>query len=219
MHVRDVMTTDVVTLKPESSLKDAATVLVERRISGVPVCDEGGHVVGVLSEEDLLHKEAGPPRPHGLLEWLTEPRKLAAYVKPDATSVGEAMTQPAVTIGPKRPLAEAARLMVAKGINRLPVVDDGTLVGIVTRADLVRAFTRPDADIERELRDDVLARTLWIDPSDLVIDVRDGHVALRGVVETRAETKIVEKLAARVPGVVSVTTELTSRDRMRARAR
>jgi CBS domain-containing protein len=128
------------------------------------------------------------------------------------------MTRPAVTIGSNRPLAEAARLLVAKRLKRLPVVDDGALVGIVTRADLVRAFARPDADIALELRDDVLARTLWIDPSDLVVDVNEGHVVLRGVVETRAETKIVERLAARVPGVVSVTSELTSRDRKRVRA-
>ncbi|HEY7792913.1 MAG TPA: CBS domain-containing protein [Gaiellaceae bacterium] len=218
MHVKDVMTTDVVTLKPDSSLKDAARTLVERGISGLPVCDEKGRVVGVLSEADLLYKEAGPPRPYRLLERLTEPRTLDAYVKPDAMSVREAMTRPAVTIGSNRPLAEAARLLVAKRLKRLPVVDDGALVGIVTRADLVRAFARPDADIARELRDDVLARTLWIDPSDLVVDVNDGHVVLRGVVETKTETQLVERLAARVPGVVSVTSELTSRDRKRVRA-
>jgi CBS domain-containing protein len=212
------MTTDVATLAPDASLKDAARMLVTRGISGMPVCDKNGHVVGVLSEADLLYKEAGPPKhASGLIERLTEQRKLADYFKPDAMCVEEAMTRPVITIGPGRPLAEAARLMVKKGINRLPVVKDDTLVGIVTRADLVRAFARPDAEIEREIREDVVQRTLWIEPHDLVVEVHEGHVLLRGVVDTAADVAIAERFAARVPGVVSVTSELKSRERAHAR--
>jgi CBS domain-containing protein len=109
-----------------------------------------------------------------------------------------------VTIEPQRTVDEAAQLMVRRSVNRLPVVLDGRLVGIVTRADLVRAFVRTDDELEREIRDDVLLDTLWIDPNGLSVSVREGHVVLDGELATRTEVDLVVAYVARVPGVVSV---------------
>jgi CBS domain/BON domain len=114
------------------------------------------------------------------------------------------MTHPAVTIEPQRTVAEAARLMVARSVNRLPVVCDARLIGIVTRADLVRAFARTDEELEHEIRDDVLLHTLWIDPTAVDISVRDGDVILDGEVVTRTDAELAGAYVARVPGVVSV---------------
>src|SRR5206468_3331938 len=98
--------------------------------------------------------------------------------------------------------------MVEKGINRLPVVSGGRLVGIITRADLVRAFHRPDEEIDREIRDDVLLNTLWIDPKRVSISVSNGEVSLTGEVETRTQAELVEAYVRRVPGVVDVHSKL-----------
>jgi CBS domain-containing protein len=207
MRIKDVMTTDVVTVGPHDSLKQVATTLAARGISGVPVVGEDGSLLGVVSEADILFKERGPAERHGLLGWLLEPD---APQKLEARTAEQAMTSPARTIGPERPVSEAAGRMLEEGINRLPVVDDeGKLLGIVTRADLVRAFVRSDADIERELREDVVLRTLWIAPEGLSITVENGNVKLGGQVETKNDAELVEAFARRVPGTVSVDSHLT----------
>ncbi len=207
MKVKDVMTTDVVTVDPNDSLKQVATILSGRGISGVPVVDEDGSLLGVVSEADILVKERGPAERRGLLGWLLEPD---APQKLEARTAGEAMTAPARTIGADRQVSEAASRMLEESVNRLPVVDDeGKLLGIVTRADLVRAFVRSDADIERELREDVVLRTLWIAPEGLNISVEGGNVKLGGQVETKSDAELVEAFARRVPGTVSVASDLT----------
>src|SRR5262249_879082 len=105
-------------------------------------------------------------------------------------------------------LAEAAARMLDGGINRLPVVEGHCLVGIVTRADLVRAFVRSDAELEQEIAEDVVRDTLWLDPNAVSIGVRGGRVTLTGTVETRTSAEILAKLVRRVPGVVSVVSDL-----------
>jgi CBS domain-containing protein len=119
------------------------------------------------------------------------------------------MTSPAITIGADAPVAEAARTMVDRGINRLPVVEDGALVGIVARADLVRLFTRSDDEIAREIRDDVAGRMLWLDTNRLVVEVERGEVVLRGQLDTELEAELLEKRVMLVPGVVDVRSQLT----------
>src|SRR3954451_24247248 len=142
MIVSQLMTTNVLTVTPETSLKEVATILSERRISGLPVVADG-IVVGVVSEADILLRERGAPEvQHGVLARLRLRR--ADDARLHATTAGEAMTSPALTVGPRKRVHEAARLMTDRRINRLPVVAGGALVGIVTRADLVRAFTRSD---------------------------------------------------------------------------
>lgn len=209
MRVREIMTTDVVTAGPEDSLKDAAAALVERNISGMPVCDGAGRLLGVVSEGDILFKEHGPRRRRrGVLAWLVDLDDPVALAKASARTVGEAMTAPAITVAPEANVAEAARLMSEHGVNRLPVLRHDELVGIVTRTDLVRAFTRSDAEIRREILEDVLERTLWNDRHGVDVEVTKGAVSLRGLLESRTDATLLERLAARVPGVVSVEADL-----------
>lgn len=212
MKVMEIMTADVRTVTPETTLKDVATVLVENRISGVPVCSADGRVLGVVSEADILLKEWNPgQRLGGPLAWLLDGRSDASVIKAAATTAAGAMTAPAVTIGPERPVAEAARELTERNVNRLPVVKGGTLVGIVTRADLVRAFTRTDEEIGREIREDVVSRSLWLEPDSVTITVEQGAVALAGEVEGRSGACLLGRLVARVPGVVSVQNDVTWR--------
>ena len=209
MKVSDVMTTNVVTVGAQTPLRKVAALLIERKISGLPVVEDGA-VVGVVSEGDILAKERGPrsERP-GWFGLLFEDRAVAE-LKLEARTAGTAMTSPALTITPERPVAEAAGVMVDEAVNRLPVVDaDGKLVGIVTRADLVRAFVRTDGELEREIREDVLVRSLWVAPERVVVDVEDGVVALRGQVENRATAEMLPDFVRRVPGVVAVHSNVT----------
>lgn len=212
MRVKDVMTTEPITVTPETTLKDAAALLAQHRISGLPVVDSENHVVGVISEGDILFKEIGGPHEKHLIErWLEQPA--ADEAKVEAKTVGEAMTAPAVTITPKRPLAEVANLMLDQGVKRLPVVNgDGALIGIVTRADLVRAFVRTDEEILAEIRDDVLRRTLWIESDTIEVAVENGEVRLSGEVDTKADAEMIPSFVQRVPGVVSVLSKLRWRE-------
>ena len=226
MHVQELMTTPVLSIGPEASLKDVAAIFVERGISGLPVCDIENHVLGVISEGDILYKEHDPTtgRRGGPLAWLAS-GTTAAVIKSKAQTVRQAMTSPAITVAPWSSVSEAARLMTEQGVNRLPVVKDDELVGIITRTDLVRAFTRSDEEIERELRDEVLGRTMWLERDTVEIEVKRGAVKLAGMLPTRSEAGLLERMVARIPGVVSVAAELTwnvddtSRQERRASAR
>jgi CBS domain-containing protein len=211
MKVREIMSTHVLTTGPETPLRDVAAILVANKISGLPVCDAERHVMGVVSEADILYKEHDPLEARrGPLAWLVDGS--TAYdevVKARATTAREAMTSPAVTIPPYTSVTEAARLMSDHGVNRLPVVQHGELVGIVTRADLVRAFSRPDAEIERELHEDVLERTLWLERGTVDVHVARGKVQLSGRLAKRSDAMLLEALAAKVPGVIEVASQLT----------
>jgi CBS domain-containing protein len=209
MKVRDVMTKDVLTTSPEATLKEVAALLAEHGISGLPVVDEQRRVLGVVSEADILLRERTAEGERGgligrLLGQGDElERKLAAR------TAGEAMTSPAVVIDADRVLGEAAARMLDEGVNRLPVLEGGKLVGNVTRADLVRAFVRTDEEIADEIREDVLRRTLWISPDDLELRVERGEVIVEGRLDTKTEAELVEAFAARVPGVLSVRSLLS----------
>src|SRR5690606_23773279 len=120
----------------------------------------------------------------------------------------ESMTSPAITIGPDRPIREAAALMVDRKINRLPVVADGNVIGIITRSDMVRAYLRLDEEILHLVRDDVIRRTLWLDPSSFEIGVSEGIVRISGTIDRRSTARILEKLIALVEGVVEVQSTL-----------
>jgi CBS domain-containing protein len=158
MKVRDVMTRNVVTVEEDTPLKDVAELLLEHDISGVPVVYDG-RVVGVVSETDILYKERGAEgERRGPIAWLLDEPRPENGQKLAARTAGEAMTSPPVTIRPDRSVAQAASMMLEHRVNRLPVIADGHLVGLVTRSDLVRAFTRPDPEIERSIREDVFPR-------------------------------------------------------------
>jgi CBS domain-containing protein len=206
MKLGELMTKDVVAVSPETPLREVAELLARHRISGVPVVDEERRVVGVVSEADIVRKEAGEELRSGLLAWILSEKHPGRL---EARTAGEAMTSPPLTAPPERDVAEAARLMTQRQVNRLPVVDPlGQLIGIVTRADLVRAFIRSDEEILRELRDDVVLGVLWIDPARIEISAKDGEVTLAGEVDTKADAVLLERFAARVPGVVAVRSQL-----------
>jgi CBS domain-containing protein len=211
MRIEDIMTRDVVTVGPDATLKEAARALVAGHISGMPVVEDDGRVLGVLSEGDLLYKQRGARRPEGgLLGWFVDRHHEAEDAKLDARLVKEAMTSPALTIEAGWSLASAADCMLSDGVNRLPVVRAGRLVGIVTRADIVRAFARSDADVEQEVTDQLnLYRALWNGASRIDAHVADGAITLSGELRLRSEAEVLPKVIAKVPGVVEVTSELT----------
>ena len=211
MKVEDVMTCKVVTVPSGASLKDAARLLAEHRISGLPVVDTESHVLGVLSEADVLAKEAGSQL-RTPLAWLPELGDEVDRSKLEARLVGEAMTAPAVTIEPDRPVALAATRMVERDVNRLPVVDEGKLVGIVTRADLIRAFVRTDAEIAQEIRDDVVVRGLRLERHSVRVEVEEGEVTLTGTLDSAADAQSLAALARKVAGVVGVHSRLAWTD-------
>jgi CBS domain-containing protein len=202
MRVRDVMTSPAVTVRPEATLRDVAAVLGEHRISGAPVVSDDGRVLGVVSEEDFLHKER---------EATDARRRRVEEKKARARTAGEAMSAPPITTGPNHELSEVASVMLDKHVRRLPVVDaDGRLLGIVTRSDLVRAFVRPDEEIAREIEDDVIARRLEIPSGRVRAVVESGEVTLTGEVGSRAESEELLEFVRRVPGVVSVVPQITT---------
>lgn len=212
MKIRSVMSTHVVTVSPETTLKDAAARLIRYGVSGLPVVDDSGHLVGVLSEADILAKEVGPSPRAGMLAWLIgDPKRLQL----DARTVADAMTSPALTIGPERTAREAAVRMLADDVNRLPVIDGDTLVGIVSRADLVRAFARSDSEIRREIDTEIVKQILWLDPADLDVAVEDGVVTFSGTLASESDIELLREFARRVPGVVSVRSSLTALDSSR----
>jgi CBS domain-containing protein len=207
MVVRDVMTSAVHVVTPETPLKEVARLLGDQRISGVPVVDSLGLVVGVVSEADFLIKErgAGGVRHRPLARLLGDSRESRdALAKLAAETAGQAMSSPAVTIGPERPLSEAASLMTSRRVNRLPVVERSRLVGIVTRADLVRAYLRSDQELARTIRDEVLLRILWLDPDRFSVSVEHGVASIDGRVDRRSTAEMIERTVAMVPGLVGL---------------
>lgn len=209
MKISELMHRDVISVLPETTLKEVAALLVEHRISGLPVCLADGRVVGVVSEADILVKEqAEPLEVTGFLGRLLD-SAYGDHDRHEARTAGDAMTSPAITVSPQQDVVEAARMMTSKHVNRLPVVEGSKLVGILTRADLVRAFDRTDAELEQEIADDVLLHTLWIEPGSIELDVEDGVVSLGGRVETKTIAEIVAAYVRRVPGVVAVHSDLT----------
>jgi CBS domain-containing protein len=208
MKVSDVMTENVFAVTADTPLKEVATRMLEYGISGMPVVD-GDRVLGVVSETDILFKERAAPHRQGLVDWIVHYGEDPPQAKLNARTAGEAMTTPAVTVASGRSVADAAELMLELRIDRLPVVDSGRLVGIVTRTDLVRAFTRGDEEIEREIREDGIVKRLWMSPDRVEISVDQGNVVLEGRVDTEELAESIVSFADRVPGVVGVESRLT----------
>jgi CBS-domain-containing membrane protein len=207
--VRDVMVTDVVTVRPWTPFIDIVTQLAEHRISAAPVLDPEGNLLGVVTEADLLLKQEHPDLKLNIpLAWSR--RRRLERDKAAAVVAGELMTTPAVTVSPTATVTEAARRMHTVGVKRLPVVNDaGRLVGIVSRADLLKVYIRADEAIWREIMDDVIVRDFMMDPSRFFIDVVDGVVALQGRVERSRLIPSLVRAVHAVEGVVRVEDRLT----------
>lgn len=223
MKARDVMTPEPVAVGPDTDVLEIARILLERRISGVPVVDEQGRVLGIVSEGDLVRRledrpdEGRPKRRSWWLELLTLPEDRARrFVRAHGRTARDVMTPNPVTVRPDTPLSEIARILEERHIKRVPVVDEqGRLVGIVSRADLLRALAarppEPTAASDAELRRRVLEA---FDAAGLVhypyvnVVVSDGVVHLWGLVSSREEAKALELAASEVPGVKRVENHL-----------
>ena len=186
-RVKDIMTTRVAAVRPDASYRDMATMLRAHRVSGLPVVDAEGIVVGVVSETDLLTRH-------------DQARRTAR----------DLMTRPAVTTSPDELVSDVARLMSRHKLRRVPVVDDqGHLVGIVCRSDVLSVFGRPDEDIRREINQDVILDGFFTDPDRLTVSVKDGIVTLAGAPGSVILGRNIADQVRHVEGVVAVRDRFT----------
>lgn len=204
--VRDVMTRHVVVVRQRAPFKDIVDALARRGVSALPVIDRDNLVVGVVSENDLLYKiEFGGDEAARLFDGR---RRRAAKSKASGDTAADLMTAPAVTIGPDATLAEAARRMEEHHVKRLPVVEDGRLVGIVSRSDVLTVYLRPDDEIARDIEEQVLRHTLVLEPGEITVRVVDGVAILSGTTGRRSTAEIAIRLTRAVAGVVRVANDL-----------
>ena len=203
--VEDVMTTHVIAVRKNATFKDMAARLREHRVSAFPVLDDDDRVIGVVSEADLLTKEA--LERGGKVTSILHHREQA---KAAGLTAADLMTAPAVTVGPKDFVSQAARLMYSRRVKRLPVVDDdGRLAGIVSRADVLSVYSRPDADIRHDIIEHVILDALLTDPACFTLGVKDGVVTVEGRPETAVVGHDMIEEIRHVEGVVAVRDRLS----------
>ncbi|GMR01913.1 MAG: CBS domain-containing protein [Acidimicrobiia bacterium] len=191
MHVRDLMTTDVVAVAPTTSVRDAARMMFRYRVSGLPVVDPDNHVLGIITEGDFLAMEV---------------ERADTGRAPEL--VRDVMSHSVLSVPPDLEIIEAARFMQSHDVKRILVVEDDKMVGILSRFDVVAGFTRPDDLIEDEIREDLIRRVLFVDPETVDVTVRNGVVTLFGKIGTRTEVRLMEELTRRLDGVVDVDNKL-----------
>jgi CBS domain-containing protein len=215
------MTHAVITVTPETTIGEAAELMLERRVSGLPVVDAAGAVVGIVTEGDLLRRaETGTERRRvRWLEFLIAPGRLASeYAHANGRRVGEVMTDTVLTVGPDDAVADLIDLLERRRIKRVPVIDQGKLVGIISRANLVRALVRnlprneqAGAVSDREIRDRILAEIAkqpWGPRASVDVRVEDGVVELDGAVTDDRVRPALRVLAENMPGVKEVRDRL-----------
>jgi CBS domain-containing protein len=219
MQARDVMVSPVVTVGKGATVREVARILLEKHISAVPVVDHVGKVVGIVTESDLMHRtEAGTERPYSWwLHLLAGDATIAAdYVKSHAVKIEDVMTPDVVTAAPETPLHEIATSLEKNRIKRVPIIKDGNLVGIVSRANLIQVIasarpklemTLPDAAIRRKLLDE-LKEQPWTHMYNLSVTVTDGIVDLWGYVQSEDERKAIRVATEAIPGVTLVNDHL-----------
>ena len=226
MNAADVMVSNVITVRPDTSVAEIAEILLTNRISGMPVVDEAGALLGIISEGDLIHRvEVGTERRRSWwLELLSGKQILAhEFIKAHARKAADLMTHPVITVKPDTPLSDLACLLDKHRIKRVPVTENGKLVGIVSRANLVQALFNPRQAIASEktitnsaLREKILAQLRlepwW--PSDVNVIVDDGTVELWGVVESQVEKDAIRVAIEGTPGVHSISNHLSVHQRI-----
>lgn len=226
MKARDVMTTGVITVTPTTSISEIAATLLEKRISAVPVVDEAGRLVGIVSEGDLLRRHETATerrRPRWLSLLLDRGIQAAEFTKTHGDHAQDVMSRDVVSVSPDTDLSDIAQLLEERRIKRVPVVDGGRLVGIVSRANLLQGLVvvgrRPEAVRDataatndkdlRERLDEALRLEPWIDTSRLNVVVSDGIVHLWGMVKSDDQRRALYVAAENVPGVRGVEDHLT----------
>jgi CBS domain-containing protein len=207
--VKDLMTSEVVTVGPATPFKEIVGRLAEHRVSAMPVVDDAGLVLGVVSEADLLLKEEFPDPDQDVPLFWTKRRRLERE-KAAGSTARDLMSVHLVSIASDATVAEAARRMHRANVKRLPVLGEGgRLVGIISRSDLLKVFNRPDQAIRREIMDDVIVGDFTMDPARFFIHVDDGVVVLQGRVERRSLLPYLVRAVHGVEGVVRVESRLT----------
>jgi CBS domain-containing protein len=204
--VKDVMTTRVTAVRENASFKEMVTKMRDTLVSAFPVVNNAGKVVGVVSEADLLNKEADQADPGTFASLL----RFRDHEKAAAVTAADLMTSPAVTIGPDEPVVDAARLMRDRRIKRLPVTNaTGHLIGIISRPDVLSVFCHPDGTIRHEVMDEVVRGGFLVRSQPYGVVVHDGIVTLTGRPETdRAGHELIERLR-QIEGVVTVRDDLS----------
>jgi CBS domain-containing protein len=215
MNASDIMVTDVVTVTPDQTVRDVASILLARRISGVPVVDKAGKLVGLVSESDLLRRaESGTE--HQKSSWLRllldREALVATYVKEHARKVEDVMTRRVITASPDEPVSEIAARLERNRIKRVPIVRDGRVVGMVCRSDLMKLLARGEPQPASPAGDEALRQSIlakmnaedWSMTSEISVFVRDAKVELTGLVEYPIEKTALRVLVENTPGVRSV---------------
>ena len=220
MQASDVMTRNIVSIRREASIREAIRLMLDNNVSGLPVVDATGKVVGILTEGDLLRRSEIATEKHrwSWLEFVMGPGRMASeYVRTHGRMVDELMTSEVAAVAPVTPLGEIVALMERRRVKRLPVIDHGTLVGIVSRADLLAALGRALDAREAAVTgdDDIRARILaelekanWAPRAGLAITVSDGVVELAGVIFDEHERRALRVAAENVPGVKGISDHL-----------
>lgn len=208
MKVGDVMSDEIMTITADAPLKEAAIIMVKSGVSGLPVLDDDRKVVGIITEADFVTAEAnrswGRQRKRLLANFLGDP------MPQNAKTVADVMSLNPHTIDSASSVTEAARKMTDLRVKRLPVVlPDGTLCGIISRADVMGVFTRPDEELADEIAGGVAIDILGLSPGDISVTVDDGVTQISGHVPSRSEARVLEELASRVEGVVAIESSLT----------
>ena len=221
MFAADVMTHDVVTVHADTTVKEIAEILLARGISGVPVVDAAGALVGIVSEGDLIHRVENDTerRSSWWLELFADRERMARdFIKSHARKAGDVMTRRVITVKPDTPLGEVSSLLDKHRIKRVPVVDGDKIVGIVSRGNLLKALvlfaegTSPQTAVtDSALHDSVLAQlqsNAWADTSQVSVNVNKGNVELWGIVKSEAEKNAIRVTAELTPGVRSISNNL-----------
>ena len=226
MLARDVMTPHVTTVTPDTPIRHAIAKMVAGRISGVPVLDAQGHLAGILTEGDLLRRIELGTEPHrpGWLSFLRGPGLAASdYIRTRTMHVSDIMTAAPVTVGPADTLEQIVGLMERKHVKRVPVVENGALIGIISRGDLMRALSGLLAGATVDARDDEAIRTdiiaelhaqNWSALSNVAVSVESGRVTLEGIAQTEAVRNAVRVAAETIGGVVAVDNRIAIPDPM-----
>lgn len=210
-RVADRMTTDVATIDANAGFKDIVAVMTRRRVTALPVVDDTEHVLGMITETDLLRKLEFSEE-EDLIPLFERRGHRAARHKAEAVTAAGLMTSPPVTISRDASLVSAARQMSRRGLRRLIVTDEfGALAGLISRGDLLEVFNRPDDDIIHEIRDVVLRRAMAIRPESMRVRVVDGVADIGGELAFRSQVPLLIELVRAVDGVVNVEPHLTFR--------
>ena len=216
MDIEQIMTRDVITVTPDTSIHDATKLMADHGISGLPVIDGQGRLVGMISEGDLILRQRSRAKRPWWRSFFTDGERLAReYRKSAGTTVGEVMTHPVISISPVFGVETAASILHARGIRRLPVVRNEKVVGIISRGDLIKVLAthvpdsvaRSDGQLVEDMRTRI-AREPWASRVGFVVHAKRGVIFLWGVVPTEAEKAALGTMARAIEGCTGVENDL-----------